>query len=359
MKIPTAVARPDLPTCDMGLNEDASPQAPLSGFSRRTLIGAGMATAAFVALDRATPAMATGSQGGGGDRLIFLGTMGGPVINTKRAQTATVLAVGGSQYLIDCGYAVGRQMAAAGLGMQQISDIFITHHHSDHVADLPGLLLLTWYGAGRTGTHVWGPPPVERMIGLIPELFSVDVESRVEEGMDIPFDESVTSHGFTLPAVGTVRVMEDDNVTVDAVRVPHGDDIHDAYAYRFDIKSTGRSVVFSGDCRANENLIALADGADFLVHEIMSVPGAEALIQTVPPGPARDAFREHLFTSHTTAQGLVHAAKAAQVKAIVLYHYVPGFMPTGDFVAEVRVEATKQGYQGRVIGTSDLTEVGV
>jgi ribonuclease BN (tRNA processing enzyme) len=343
----------------MGINENGSLSTPFIGSSRRTLIGAGMGSAALIALGDTVAAEAAASLSGRGDRLVFLGTMGGPVINTKRAQTATVLEVSGSPYLVDCGYSVGRQMAAAGLDMGQIANIFITHHHSDHVADLPGLLLLTWYGAGRIATNLWGPPPIDRMIRLIPEMFSVDVESRVEEGMNNRFDESVIPHELTLPATGTVRVMEDEHVEVDAVRVPHGLDIHDAYAYRFDIKRTGRSVVFSGDCRANDNLIALANGADFLVHEIMSVPGAEALIQQVPPGPDRDEFREHLFSSHTTARGLVHAAKEASVKAIVLYHYVPGMMPTGDFVAEVRAEASRQGYRGRVIGTRDLSEVSV
>jgi ribonuclease BN (tRNA processing enzyme) len=357
------ISRPNSLTDAMAINDDDSPPTPLIGFSRRILLGAGMGSAAVMALPGANPAGAASSRSVNDDRLIFLGTMGGPVINTKRAQTATMLEVSGSQYLIDCGYAVGRQMAAAGLDMGQLANIFITHHHSDHVADLPGLLLLTWYGAGRGVTHVWGPPPIKRMVRLIPEMFSVDVESRMQEGMNSPFHESAIAHGFTLPATGTVRVMEDENVEVDAVRVPHGEDIHDAYAYRFDIKRTGRSVVFSGDCRTdrrtNDNLIGLAMGADFLVHEIMSVPGAEALIQQVPAGPDRDEFREHLFSSHTTAKGLVRAAKEAMVKAIVLYHYVPGFVPTGDFVAEVRAEASRQSYRGRVIGTRDLSEVSV
>jgi ribonuclease BN (tRNA processing enzyme) len=91
----------------------------------------------------------------------------------------------------------------------------------------------------------------------------------------------------------------------------------------------------------------------------MSVPGAEALIQQVPAGPDRDEFREHLFSSHTTAKDLVQAAKKARVKGIVLYHYVPGFMSTRDFVAEVRAEASRQDYQGRVIGTRDLTGVSI
>src|SRR3546814_12383282 len=46
-----------------------------------------------------------------------------------------------------------------------------------------------------------------------------------------------------------------------------------ALAYRFDFPD--RSIVFSGDTRASDNLTALAAGADILVHEAIHLPGIE------------------------------------------------------------------------------------
>lgn len=333
------------------------------GISRRGLLATGAAAAASLTLGAraaraATPAaLASQAQG---DRLVFLGTNGGPVINPRRALTSTVLVAGGTQYMVDGGYAVGAQMVKAQLDLAKMRHLFVTHHHSDHVADLPGLLLLTWYGSERSRTNLWGPPPLAHMVDLIPQLFSVDVKSRMEEGLELPFSKSVAAESFTLTERSAPRrTMQDRNVAVHSVWVPHGADIKHSYAYRFDIKKTGRSVVFSGDCTANNNLIKLADDADVLVHEIMSLEGANELIATVPKGKARNAFKEHLFTSHTTPDQLATTAKRANVKRVILHHYVPGYLPTDAFVAEVKAAAARKGYTGEIIGANDLDVLSV
>ena len=77
------------------------------------------------------------------------------------------------------------------------------------------------------------------------------------------------------PGGGIVKVYEDDNVVVTATRVVH-DSASIAYAYRFDIKATGKSVVFSGDRGPGpagtppDDLPTLAQGANLLVHDTMS-----------------------------------------------------------------------------------------
>ena len=58
-------------------------------------------------------------------------------------------------------------------------------------------------------------------------------------------------------------MFDDDGVRVTAVAVTHGHAVP-ALAYRFD--TPDGSVVFSGDTTVNDDLIALADAADILVH---------------------------------------------------------------------------------------------
>ena len=60
----------------------------------------------------------------------------------------------------------------------------------------------------------------------------------------------MTGHDVVPPADGIHRVMEDERVAVDAVRVFHGPEVDDAYAYRFTVKRTGKVVAFSGDTAA-------------------------------------------------------------------------------------------------------------
>jgi len=62
-----------------------------------------------------------------------------------------------------------------------------------------------------------------------------------------------------------VVVLDDAGVRVTAVAVMHGRAVP-ALAYRFD--TADGSVVFSGDTAVNEDLIALAAGADILVHQV-------------------------------------------------------------------------------------------
>ena len=62
-----------------------------------------------------------------------------------------------------------------------------------------------------------------------------------------------------------VAVFDDGVVRVTAVAVTHGRAIP-ALGYRFD--TADGSVVFSGDTTVNDDLIALAQGADILVHQV-------------------------------------------------------------------------------------------
>ena len=117
---------------------------------------------------------------------------------------------------------------------------------------------------------MWGPPPLAQMHADVLDFFAVDDASR-QSAAAPPLASKFTIHEFDLPATGATQLLEDDRVVVSATRVFHGDDVPNAYAYRFDIKRDGSSVVFSGDTfEPNANLIALAQGASLLVHEAMS-----------------------------------------------------------------------------------------
>src|SRR3546814_15980350 len=69
-----------------------------------------------------------------------------------------------------------------------------------------------------------------------------------------------------IPASGAALQTRD--LTVRAVAVDHPP-VDLPLAYRFDFP--GRSIVFSGDTRASDNLTALAVGADILVHEAIHI----------------------------------------------------------------------------------------
>jgi ribonuclease BN (tRNA processing enzyme) len=72
----------------------------------------------------------------------FLGTSAGMPVQ-HRSTSATLLRLGGANFLFDAGEGVQRQLqfVKGGNKLQNITRIFITHLHGDHIFGLPGLLL--------------------------------------------------------------------------------------------------------------------------------------------------------------------------------------------------------------------------
>src|SRR4029077_10717773 len=118
-----------------------------------------------------------------------------------------------------------------------------------------------------------------------------------------------TDIGFAAP--GPVVVFEDETVKVTATKVTHGHAVP-ALAYRFD--TAGGSIVFSGDTTANEQLIALAQGADVLVHAVADLAYLERQGFT---GSALD----RMAGLHTDVSMVGSVAEQANVRELVLTHY--------------------------------------
>jgi ribonuclease BN (tRNA processing enzyme) len=283
-----------------------------------------------------------------GDHLVMLGTGGGPVLNRFKTQTAIDLVVGGSQYLIDCGAGAPRRIVEAGMGFANLRHVFLTHHHLDHLAGYPELLVLA---SSAQEVDVWGPPPIEALHDGLVGAFAHSMEL-FDGGPMLPSRYRV--HEVTIPERGVAEVMEDENLRVSATRVFHGAEVRDAYAYRFDVARTGRSVVFSGDTAGpNEQLIDLAGGADVLIHEVQLNARLDLILDQIEP-KRRDALRQHLVTTHTDVVDIPRVARAANVKRVLMCHYVPSFLPPAAFLGPAREAAEVVGYEGEVVAPADL-----
>ena len=79
--------------------------------------------------------------------LILLVTKGGPALRTPGVSflpTSNLLSLGHRKIIIDCGIGVTQALARSGHSASAITDIFITHLHSDHVLELGGLIHTAW-----------------------------------------------------------------------------------------------------------------------------------------------------------------------------------------------------------------------
>ncbi|MFE7629148.1 MBL fold metallo-hydrolase [Kocuria sp. NPDC057446] len=346
-----------------GTDSDA-PATPAFAASRRSLLKTTVALggAAFTAgaLGQTTVASAQAAAATpSGDRLVMLGVGGGPVVAPGQAKPALALVANGRVYLIDAGLDTTRQLVASGLGFGDVKHVFITHQHLDHTSGLPDLVLHGWAG-GRpplTSLDLWGPPGMSRKIAGIRTTFGEDINLFTAGGI-IPVFPALKAHDVSLSATRRItRVMEDDNVAVDATRVFHGPEVKDAYAYRFTLKHTSKTVVFSGDTAApDQNLIALAQGCDVLVHEAQDNTAVDRVAASYPPAQG-EALRKHLYRSHSDVLDLPAVAKAARAKKLVLNHYTPVVHPAATWLAIIRPAAEKAGYTGQILAPMDLDTI--
>jgi len=278
-------------------------------------------------------------------RLILLGTGGGPTPKAHRAAPAQAVVVDGRIYVVDCGNGVARQLALAGLELGDLAHVFVTHHHSDHNADVGNLMLLAWAADLSTPVAFHGPPPLARMMDQFLALNDYDIAIRTADEGRPPLAELIGVHEINADGV----VLDDGRVRVTAALVEHPP-VTPAFAFRFDCPD--RSIVFSGDTRPCENLVRLARRADVLVHEVMHPPAVEQI--AFAESNAR-TLRAHILASHTSSEDVGKIATAAGVKSLVLTHFVPGGDPS--MTDEVWLSAVRPHFAGALIAGRDLMEL--
>ena len=223
-------------------------------------------------------------------KVVLLGTGVGPLVNLQQYGTSTLVEAGKQRFLFDCGRGATLRLAQAGVPIGSITRVFLTHLHSDHVVQLPDLLLTGWAGGQRpVPLVVWGPAGTRAMMDHLQQAFAFDIHMRrdVDEHLRAA-GITVVSHEVTTDGV----VFTEDGVTVTAFLVDHGP-VQPAFGYRIEYR--GRSVVLSGDTRVSENLVRHAQGADVLVHEVID---PEAL-RDRPDHPSA-AIVDAIIAHHTT-----------------------------------------------------------
>ncbi|HYD12094.1 MAG TPA: MBL fold metallo-hydrolase [Allosphingosinicella sp.] len=304
----------------------------MTGWTRRRVLGAGAAGLLVPSLVHARPRRRS--------RLVLLGTKGGPTPNRFRAPASNLLVVDGEPYVIDAPDGVASRLVQAGIDLARLRNLFVTHNHSDHNAGLGALLILAWGSGLQDQVDLYGPAPLRRLVAaqLAANAYDIQVR-RAEEGRP-PLAPLVRVHEISAgPAMARngVRVR---CALADHLTVPN-------YAYRFD--TPDRSFVFSGDTRPSEALIALARGADVLVHEVMLPSALGGIVDRNAP-----RVIDHILRSHTTTEELGRVAAAAGVRTLVLSHLVPAFPSITD---DMWLEGARRHFSGEIIVGRDMMEL--
>src|SRR5215467_3307676 len=111
-----------------------------------------------------------------GTELVLLGTQGGPGVTANRTQASNAVIVDGRPYLVDFGYGALKACVQAGISLGSISNVFITHLHDDHTADIAAFLALKWTGTQNPGeATIYGPYGTTAMVNAGIEFSKANV----------------------------------------------------------------------------------------------------------------------------------------------------------------------------------------
>jgi ribonuclease BN (tRNA processing enzyme) len=252
-----------------------------------------------------------------GDRLVLLGTKGGPAIRPGGpSPTSTLLEIAGRPIVIDCGLGVTRGLVNAGLSLKELGLILITHLHSDHVLELGPLLHTAWTsGLNRTVT-VYGPAGIEDYWAGFLQSMRYDIDLRIDDE-----GRPELRHLIDLRIYSKGIVCQDTDLIISALRVNHPP-VAECFALK--IEANGRTVVVSADTAFFPPLADFARSADILVHEAMLPEGVDRLASRTGNGTR---LKEHLLASHTMAADAARIARDAGARHLVLHHLIPADDP--------------------------------
>ncbi len=266
-------------------------------------------------------------------RVTLLGS-GGNFPEPGRLGPSILVEADGKAYIFDAGRGVVQRLANVGLLRDEISGVFFTHLHSDHVVGFPGLWLGGWLFSRRdTPWQIFGPAGTQNMVEHLRLAFSFDIDIRIS-------DDGVPASGIVanVTEVEDGYIWEDGNVIIRAIEVDHRP-IEPAFGYRIDVGDY--SVALSGDTRYSESFIAGAQGVDLLIHEV-----SDASQEFLAANPHfRDVVRAH----HTTAPEAGQVFATVRPKLAVYAHMV-----ITDISYEQLIEMTRSTYEGPLIVGEDL-----
>ncbi len=214
--------------------------------------------------------------------LYLLGT-GATVSDPHRTTTMLALEGRDSVVVIDCGGDVVQRLVACDVEPSKIDALIVTHEHADHVSGFPLMMERLWLYGRRRPLDVYGIAPAIEQARRVHDAFNT---SSWPEYPEICYHQ--VAHAANAPVLESAEW----GVTASPSRhsVP-------SVALRFADKRGGRVLAYSCDTEYAESVVALARGADLLVHEATgSGPGHSSALEAA--GVAKEAGVGRMLLVH-------------------------------------------------------------
>ena len=265
----------------------------------------------------------------------------------KRWLTALMLRFNGSNLLIDSGEGTQIAIKEAGISVNPLDIILITHYHADHISGLPGLLLSMGNAERTEPLTMVGPKGLEHVVNslriIAPELpFEINFIELEGDEQVIDFkgyhitafrlDHKITCYGYSIEIKRAGRFDAD---KAKSLGIPlkawnplqKGNEVQlDGVTYTPDMvmgpPRKGLKVTYATDSRPIPSIADYAYGSDLFICEGMyGDPEKEA-----------DAKKK----KHMMFTDAARLADAAEVKELWLTHFSPSIYRPKQYMDEVR-----------------------
>ena len=260
------------------------------------------------------------------DLSIFFAGTGGSVPTARRGLPALLVRRGGDRILFDCGEGTQRQLVSS-TGLHELTEIFITHFHSDHWLGLPGMLKTFDLRGRERPLAIHGPPGLRALLALV-----LRMGGRVSYGLEVvelepgdvlardgyriapmPVAHRSVAYGYALFEEPRPGVFDQEAARrlglvegPEFGRVQRGETIRGVRPEQvLGPPRPGRKIVYSGDTAPCQALQMAAHGADVLIHESTF---------------AHEDRQRAAETGHSTAGEAAAVAREAEVVMLALNH---------------------------------------
>jgi len=260
---------------------------------------------------------------------------GGPVADDARASSGYVIGLpGGGHILIDAGGGVFQRFGEAGLNMDDLEFIGISHFHTDHSSDLPALMKSAYFGDRKRTLSIAGPSAAGKFPGLNDWLSALFAPGKGAyaylsgyiDGDAAPF--ALLPIEVPIAATSAAKQIKLEAFSVLAMPVPHGP--VPSLAYKVSIGEF--NIVISGDQNLSESLfVEFVRNADLWV---MPMP--------IPDGAGRIARK-----LHATPSEIGKVAAQAGVKTLLVSHFMARNL-------DKNLALIKTHYSGALLVAEDL-----
>ena len=278
-----------------------------------------------------------------------------PLPAPGRAEACILVEAGDDIYIFDMGNGSAVNLQQYQIPWSNVKGIFITHMHSDHMADLPDAHLASWIQGRNSPLKVYGPKGINLVTKGFELAYSADYQYRNEHHGDeiLPLDIA----GYEAIEIANTEYIENDTAGMEIL--PFAVNHHPVnHAFGFKIAYKGRTLVISGDTINDGSVQKYSKGIDLLIHSAISLDIVERL-RSVAPIPQMDKIFLDIQDYHTPINQAGEIARDANVKHLLIYHAIPS--PNNTIMEKVFYRPLKGIYKdftASVDGTRIILPIG-